>query len=917
MGHLYGARSHATSDPEPAHDVISLRDYQKAGIQGLREKLAQGIRRVALVAPTGAGKTTIAGAMIEGTVRKGNRCLFLAHRKELIEQCSARLDQFGIQHGIIQANHPKTDPTRRVQVASISTLIKRDHWDAEVIIVDECHRSTSKTYKKIIERYKSPVVIGLTATPYRMDGKGLGEVYDDLHHIISTQELIDMGYLVMPVIFGSKIKLDLSDVRVTGGDYNRGDLAAAMKETVLRGDLVENWASRIMEYTGVERVSDCRAVTVVFAPSVEQSIKIVEQFKAAGVPAAHIDAKTPTKEREESLRQLRAREISVVSNVGILCLDSETEILTSGGWAGIDTLSPEHDVANWWPDRRITWAKPIDIIKRRRDVNERMVSVSGRYANIRVTEGHRMLSKKSSARLGYTEFKTSKASDLVGERFWFPVSGAAAPHEVTIDQEFDVTEKVKRRRISARSHHLRANKGYSYEGSVGEASRRFEKKYSLRTKLPHELTPDDCWFIGFWIGDGSRDKLLKGGVEYKLTQSHRYSTIIKKIESTIASMGVDSITRTLVPTQHSTTPYNVYSFPRGTGSGCQERSGLYPIERYLNKDFAEDLWGLDREQLWNLLNGFWCADGNHGDSIDPGGSVRISNTNYSMLSNLQALAVSRGMHASLGGPKSNGPLATKPIYFLNVNGDKAEQQLGRDRLEFEPEWKDEMVWCCNVESTFIITRRHGRVTVMGNCEGWDLPHLECVVLARPTRSRSMFKQMVGRLMRPDDGKRFAFVLDHANCTQTHGFVNEAEAFTLEGREQRPRKGSAMAPHKICKKCDAMLGMRLRACPVCGAVQFQVDVRFTDEQLVELRPGEFERVEPKPVEERQNAFNDLCNQCMAREYKPNWARMRYQALYREWPAWNSGIRVTRSFREYERAWNAAEVKGQIGLLQAPK
>ena len=110
----------------------------------------------------------------------------------------------------------------------------------------------------------------------------------------------------MPVIFGSKIKLDLSDVRVTGGDYNRGDLAAAMKETVLRGDLVENWASRIMEYTGVERVSDCRAVTVVFAPSVEQSIKIVEQFKAAGVPAAHIDAKTPTKEREESLRQLRA-----------------------------------------------------------------------------------------------------------------------------------------------------------------------------------------------------------------------------------------------------------------------------------------------------------------------------------------------------------------------------------------------------------------------------------------------------------------------------------------------------------------------------------------------------------------------------------------------------------------------------------
>lgn len=501
--------------------MISLRDYQEAGIEGLREKISQGVRRVALVAPTGAGKTTIAAAMIDGAMRKGNRCLFLAHRKELIEQCSARLDQFGIKHGVIQAKHPKTDPTKRVQVASISTLIRKDHWDAEVIIVDECHRSTSKTYTKIIDRYKSPVVIGLTATPYRMDGRGLGEVYDDIHTLISTQDLIDMGYLVMPVIFGSKVKLDLSGVRVTAGDYNRGDLADAMKETVLRGDLIDNWATRVMAETGAERVSDCRACTVVFAPSVEQSIKIVEQFKAAGVAAAHLDAKTPAKERAEILRQLRAREISVVSNVGILT------------------------------------------------------------------------------------------------------------------------------------------------------------------------------------------------------------------------------------------------------------------------------------------------------------------------------------------------------------------------------------------------------------EGWDLPHLECVVLARPTRSRSMFKQMVGRLMRPDAGKRFAFVLDHANCTQTHGFVNEPEEYSLEGREKRPRKGAGLKPHKICKKCNAMLGMRVRACPMCGAVQFKVDVRFTNEKLVELKPGEVQRIERRPVEERQQAFNEWCVQCMSREYKPNWARMRYQAKYGEWPGWNTGIRVPRSFREYERAWNEAETKGQMGLLQPSK
>jgi len=736
--------------------VIALRDYQEAGIRDLRERIAGGVRRVALVAPTGAGKTTIAGAMISGTVAKGNRCLFLAHRKELIEQCSARLDQFNISHGVIQANHPRTDPTRQVQVASISSLIRRPHWDAEVIIVDECHRSTSKTYKKIIERYTSPVVIGLTATPYRMDGKGLGEVYDFLHPLISTQELIDTGYLVMPTVFGSKIKLDLSGVRVTAGDYNRGDLADAMKETVLRGDLVDNWASRVMEYTGVDRVSDCRACTVVFAPSVEQSIKITEQFKAAGVPAAHVDAKTPAGERTETLRKLRAREISVVSNVGILCLDSETEILTSDGWAGIDTLSSEHDVANWWPDRRVTWSKPIDIIKRRRDVNERMVSVNGSDANIRVTEGHRMLSKKHSVLRRHTDFKTSKASDLVGKRCYFPTSG--------------VTEDPK---------------------------------------------------------------------------------------------------------------------------------------------------GLDREKLWSILIDAGSVDEHHAEQANATGRVSMFSTDWNAASSLQALAAARGMHATIVTTKSNGPGPTKPIYCLSVNRDKTEHQLVRDRLEFESEWKDEMVWCCNVESTYLITRRHGRVTVMGNCEGWDLPHLECVVLARPTRSRSMFKQMVGRLMRPDADKRFAFVLDHANCTQTHGFVNEAEEFSLESREARPRQGAAPAPHKVCSHCNALVGLRARECPACGAVQFRVDVRFTDERLVELKPGEVQRIVSKPVEERQKAFNEFCNQCMAREYKPNWARMRYQALYKEWPAWNSGIRVTRSFREYERAWDAAETKGQLGLLQTPK
>jgi len=318
--------------------VVTFRPYQVNALARLREQVSLGRRRVLLVAPTGAGKTTIAGDVISGAAAKGNKCIFLAHRTELIEQCSQRLDDMGVSHGIIQGGSRRKNPESMVQVASIQTLIRRDHFDAKIVIVDEAHRSTSPTYITLLERYDNPCVIGLTGTPYRADGKGLGivdrgngqepfELYQSLVEVAGVQELVELGYLVMPTVYGAP-EIDKSNIRITAGDYNKKDSAKAMEGTVLRGDLLKNWARKCSVATGTsaefgpdDRLlsTTCNACTVVFAPSIRHSKMIVEQFKNAGVAAAHIDGKTPSDLRKQILKDLRNRVLTVVSNYSLIC----------------------------------------------------------------------------------------------------------------------------------------------------------------------------------------------------------------------------------------------------------------------------------------------------------------------------------------------------------------------------------------------------------------------------------------------------------------------------------------------------------------------------------------------------------------------------------------------------------------------
>lgn len=252
---------------------------------------------------------TVAAAMvIEGALAKGNEVLFLAHRKELIQQCSKTLDEIGIDHGIIKGKrHWRTRPDAPVQVASVQTLVRRKLPKARVVILDEAHRALNDTNTTILAGFPDALVLGLTATPWRLDGRGLGGIFQSIVAPITYREAIAQGYLLQPRIYEPD-RPNLKGVPKSHGDFDKRALERRLREDPKRvGNLVENW----LEFGEGQR-------TLVFATSVEDSNDIVRRFKDAGVRAEHLDGDTNETLRDEVLARLESGETQLVSNVDVL-----------------------------------------------------------------------------------------------------------------------------------------------------------------------------------------------------------------------------------------------------------------------------------------------------------------------------------------------------------------------------------------------------------------------------------------------------------------------------------------------------------------------------------------------------------------------------------------------------------------------
>jgi DNA repair protein RadD len=284
-----------------------LRPYQKAAIDKMEALVSEGVKAPLIVAPTGAGKTVIAADIIRRNA--GKRLLFLAPRRELIHQTCNKLNDVGVQYGVILAGDNRQNQYAHVQVASVDTLISRALRSQkmqlpqfDLIIIDEAHVGLTDTRQRLLDLWPGATIVGLTATPCRSDGKALGRVYDELIEVTTVKELVEQGFLV-PARYYAPSEPDLKRVRTTAGDFNQHDLDDVMNKPKLVGDIVEHW---------MRHAADRR--TVVFATSIAHSAALAAEFVSHGVTAEHVDANSPQNVREAIFKRFSNGETQVLTN---------------------------------------------------------------------------------------------------------------------------------------------------------------------------------------------------------------------------------------------------------------------------------------------------------------------------------------------------------------------------------------------------------------------------------------------------------------------------------------------------------------------------------------------------------------------------------------------------------------------------
>ena len=286
---------------------VQLRDYQQDSIEQIREHYRQGHKRVILQLPTGAGKTTCFSYMLGRAAERGVKCVMVVRGKDLVDQASKRLFDCGINnHGVLQGNHWNYKPEAPIQVCSIDTLSRRGIFpEAGFIVIDECHRAGSKSFRDFINnpQYAKSNFLSVSATPHIKGGSGF--LATKVVNPIGVDGLIKKGFLVKPRYYAVPNKIEQATLKFdkVKQDYTQASLLEAVEKAKILGDAVENYL----------RYGENRPA-IYFAVNVELSKKAAEQFNYAGVAAEHVDANTKPEDRAAVLSRLKSGETKVITN---------------------------------------------------------------------------------------------------------------------------------------------------------------------------------------------------------------------------------------------------------------------------------------------------------------------------------------------------------------------------------------------------------------------------------------------------------------------------------------------------------------------------------------------------------------------------------------------------------------------------
>ncbi len=284
-------------------NALELRDYQSGFLDELRRGIREGQRRQILCAPTGAGKTVMAAALIAEAKAKGSKVVMVVDRIALARQTSTLLYSYGIYHGV-SMGEMRFGWQEPIQVVSAQTSERRGWWPpADLLIIDECHMQR-KAVVELVKNFPGPV-IGLTATPFM---RGLGRIYDRVVNATTTYSLIDQGYLSPLVVYQAR-EIDMADAATkSNGEWQDAEIENRSRGII--GDVVTTWVEKTLQHYSKP------VPTLVFAATVKHGAEICDQFQSAGYDFRQVSYRS--NDAEETINLFREDKVAGLVSVDAL-----------------------------------------------------------------------------------------------------------------------------------------------------------------------------------------------------------------------------------------------------------------------------------------------------------------------------------------------------------------------------------------------------------------------------------------------------------------------------------------------------------------------------------------------------------------------------------------------------------------------
>jgi len=291
--------------------MLELREHQLSVIDKLREGLKEGHRAQLLYAPTGFGKTEVAIYLMQSSAQKEFRSAIILDRIVLVDQTSARLDKYQINHGVHQADHWRYNTSELIQVCSSQTLEKRQDFPSiDLLIVDECH-ITRKQISEIIKTNPKLKVIGLTATPFT---KGLGQLYSNVVCGSTTEQLVINKWLTPLKVFIAK-EIDMTGAKKIAGEWSAD--VVTERGMHITGDIVQEWIKKTYEIFGKPEK------TIVFCAGVAHGQELVKQFAEKGYNFVSVSYKETSDFKKATIEEFNKPDSTIHGLIA-------TDILTRG-----------------------------------------------------------------------------------------------------------------------------------------------------------------------------------------------------------------------------------------------------------------------------------------------------------------------------------------------------------------------------------------------------------------------------------------------------------------------------------------------------------------------------------------------------------------------------------------------------------